>query len=194
MAFQVYDSGMVEAVLLTGGASNRMGTDKARLTYRGEVVSERIARDLASICGKVTVLGREPIADCAFFADEETYAGPLVALSKFTPSAELVFVVSCDLPRFDAQLVILFQNNLGELDAAVPENEGRLQPLCALYRASDWLKIGTTLHAGKKSVMAWVDQLNCRTITPTEIAEAGIDPRAICGANSPEEWERFTSD
>lgn len=191
----VYDSQMeVEGVVLTGGASRRMGRDKSKLTVDGEPLSTRLARDLRSHCGRVTVLGKEPIEGYEFVADEEEYAGPLIALSCFQPRAEAVFVTSCDLPRFDGRLVGLFGDLLRDQDAVLPMNEGRLQPLCGLYRAKAWNDLQATVDAGGKSLMAWLDRLTVQAVDSEEIAHKGIDPRSICGANTPEEWERLLSD
>jgi len=184
----------VEAIVLTGGASRRMGQDKARLSVNGEVLSERIARDLLDTCSRVTVLGKEPIAGLQFLPDVEEYAGPLVALSRFEPVSEAVFVTSCDLPRFDARLVDLFLELLQDNDAVLPLNEEQVQPLCALYRADAWGRLHEAVVSGKKSMMAWLDGLKYRTVPQGEIASAGIDRRAIGGANTPEEWERLLRD
>ena len=181
----------VEGVLLTGGASRRMGEDKSRLVLDGEAVSRRIARDLQSACETVTVLGREPISGCKFLADTEEYAGPLAALSRFLPSAEFVFVASCDLPRFDARLIGLFCSRIEASDAVLPTNEGRVQPLCALYDAQSWVALRKTVEENRRSMMAWLDLLNCVKLNPAEVTAVGIDDRAICGANTPEEWQRL---
>ena len=44
-------------VLLTGGASRRMGTDKARLVVDGETLAARSARVLAAVCEPVIEVG-----------------------------------------------------------------------------------------------------------------------------------------
>lgn len=177
--------------MLTGGASRRMGQDKARLSINGEVLAGRIARDLQNVCARVTILGKELVEGFEFLADTEEFAGPLVALSRFEPRSEAVFVASCDLPRFDARLVDFFQAVMGENDAVLPVYEDKLQPLCALYRASCWRGMSEVIGEGRKNVMAWLDRLSHNTVMPDEIAQAGIDRRAICGANTPEEWDRL---
>ena len=91
----------IEAILLTGGASRRMGVDKAALTVGGMPLGEKIARELAKTCDRVTVLGKHPIPGLEFLADEGDYEGPLLALSRFKPTRQHVFVASCDLPLFD---------------------------------------------------------------------------------------------
>lgn len=182
---------MIEGVLLTGGASRRMGADKARLVVDGEPLAERIARSLAEHCSRVTALGREPLDGCNFLEDQEDFAGPLIALSRFVPTANGVFVVSCDLPRFDGRLVSLLDSLREGWQAVVPQADGHLQPLCALYSADAWGELAGTVEEGKRSLMAWLENLRYRTVDPEEIADAGIDSLAIRGANSPEEWAQL---
>ncbi len=182
---------MIEGVLLTGGASRRMGADKARLMVDGEPLAERIARSLAEHCSRVTVLGREPLDGCDFLEDQEEFAGPLIALSRFAPTADAVFVVSCDLPRFDGRLVPFLDSLRDGWQAVVPQADAHLQPLCAVYSAEAWTHLNHTVEEGKRSLMAWLERLRYRTVDPEEIADAGIDPLAIRGANSPEEWARL---
>lgn len=177
----------IEGVLLTGGASRRMGKDKAHLNVDGEVLAERIARNLRDHCSRVTVLGREPLVGCAFLADAEEFAGPLVALSRFTPTADLIFVASCDLPRFDGQIIPFLIPLLKGAQAVLPQNDGHVQPLCTVYTANAWISLQEAVREGKKSLMAWLERIQYRTVTPEELAKAGFDPRAFQGANSPEE-------
>lgn len=164
-----------------------MGSDKAHLQVGGEPLAHRIARKLRDHCSRVTVLGREPIAGCGFLADQEEFSGPLSALARFTPTSELIMVASCDLPCFDGRLVQFLMSKLEGAQAVVPQSEGHLQPLCALYSARAWPKLKDAVVNGKKSLMAWLDCIPYRTVSPEELAVTGMDPRAIQGANSPEE-------
>lgn len=123
--------------------------------------------------------------------DQEEFAGPLIALSRFVPTAGAVFVASCDLPRFDGCLVPFLNSRREGWQAVVPQADGHLQPLCAVYSADAWVTLTHAVEEGKRSLMAWLELLRYRTIDPEEIANAGIDPLAIRGANSPEEWARL---
>ncbi len=44
-------------VLLTGGASRRMATDKATIVWRGETLAARAARVLTAVCDPVIEVG-----------------------------------------------------------------------------------------------------------------------------------------
>ncbi len=171
----------IEAVLLTGGASRRMGEDKAKLLIDGVPQAKRIADSLLAAGIPVTTLGREPVEGCAFLADAAEFAGPLAALARFKPTAEAVFVASCDLPRFNARLVDFLASVLGDSDAAIPFVNGFRQPLCALYRASAFDRLDRLNDA---CTMAWVDALACAIVTEEDLRTGGIHPLSTQGANT----------
>ncbi len=68
-------------------------------------------------------------------ADPDPGAGPLAALASFKAKREWVFVASCDIPLLDGRVVEILREQAGSHDAGLPLIEGRLQPLCAIYRA-----------------------------------------------------------
>ena len=175
---------MIEALLLTGGQSRRMGRDKASLPVGGEPMGERIVRLLAD-AGIVatTVLGKVPIPGAALFTDDETVHGPLDALRRFRPEAELLFVLSVDLPRFDPRLLPALRKRLENHDAAVPFVDGFRQPTAALYRKEAFTKI-----PGEGCPMDWLDALNVRLVDEKELGPLADATR---GANTPEEWARL---
>lgn len=181
-------------MILTGGASRRMGTDKAHLLVHGKPMAERIAASLREHVSKVTVLGREPIDGCDFLPDHEAYAGPMIALSRFVPSADSVFVVSCDLPRFDGKLVDVLASLLDGAQAVVPELDGHRQPLCAIYDARAWEALHGAIREGQKGLMSWLDRIDCRVIHSNQLARLGIEATSFEGANTPEEFSRLVSD
>jgi len=179
----------IECAILSGGRSERMGTDKGALLIDGEPMGVRIARSLKEHGYGVTVLGNIPSADFRQLPDADPFAGPLVAISNFHPVGDCVFVCSCDIPLFDARLVETLFNGIDDFDAAIPSIDGRLQPLCALYTSRS-LKIAHDLAAeGERRVMAWVHRLRFREVGESTLAKYGLDPRCVLGANTPEELD-----
>ena len=159
-----------------------MGQDKAKLLVDGEPQAERIARLLVDAGIPVTVCGRQPIAGCAFLKDAEEFSGPLVALSRFDPTKGFVFVVSCDLPGFDVEVVRALALQISDKGAAIPACEGRLQPLCALYRPESLAVAREIARGGERRVMRWIERLDYVTVT-------SLDPKWLSNVNTPADWE-----
>lgn len=181
----------VEAVLLTGGASRRMGADKSKLLVGSEQAAVRLARELAEAFGQVTVLGREPLDGCAFQQDAADYQGPLSALARFEPSADWVFVCSCDLPLAGAQDFRKLWRLRQEGKALLPVLEGRLQPLCALYPTSCFVIFRQSFLSDTRSLMATLQSFPVVEASEATLQSAGIQPSTLAGANTAEEWARL---
>jgi molybdopterin-guanine dinucleotide biosynthesis protein A len=178
----------IEAVLLTGGESRRMGRDKAQVSIGGVPMAERIATELAAVCLSVTVLGTAPLSHHAFVHDHAQYEGPLVALAGFVPTCEYVFVASCDLPIFNRSVVLDLAHFIGDADGCVPVLDGRLQPLCGLYRASAWTLLIASVAQGERRIMRWIDGMQVEQVEASSLSH----PRAVANANTPEELIRLT--
>ena len=180
----------IEAFLLTGGASRRMGRDKASLLVDGAVLAERIARSLSDYGIKVTVVGRSPLPGYDFIRDEVEFGGPLLAVAGIAAARPFAVLVACDLPEFDARIVNLLRTKLGDSDAAVPDVAGRLQPLCALYRSSALEEARLLAKAGEQAIIAWLHRLDVTRVTEEDLRAAGIAPSTVRGVNTPEELRR----
>lgn len=182
----------IEAVVLTGGRSERMGVDKAELDVDGEALGARTARLLSEAGYTVSVLGRAPIEGFRFLEDRGQFEGPLSALSNFQPTEEAVFVAGCDMPRFDARIIQVLANFLENSDAAIPCIGAQMQPTCGLYRSMAWPKIEQTIAQGKRSLMAWIDSISPRKVSENELRRHGLDPADYRNANTPDEFRAIT--
>ncbi len=129
------------AVILYGGKSRRMGRDKAELKIDGKTFFEHIAGELKSFEELILSLDSlEKYPEMKYTAVTDVYpdCGPMggihAALTKCDSDALLV--VSCDLPLFRSELGdYLVKQLTGETDAVVPvTSDGRIHPLCAVYR------------------------------------------------------------
>ncbi|MBS1714511.1 MAG: molybdenum cofactor guanylyltransferase [Armatimonadetes bacterium] len=187
----------IEAALMTGGRSSRMGADKAGMDVRGEPAAHRTARLLNPYVTRVTVLGSHDVPGCLKLQDAEPFQGPLAALASFHPREDAVFVCSCDMPRFDATILPLLADRIEHHDsimAVVPFIEGNMQPLCALYRTNAFAMIATVRAEGQRRVLSWIDTLWAEVLTEDDLRMADLDPRDFLSADTTDAWARAVTD
>ncbi|MCP4200701.1 MAG: molybdenum cofactor guanylyltransferase [bacterium] len=150
-------------VVLAGGASRRMGFDKASLELDGLTLVERSATVLEAACDEV-VISMQPgtaWAGASFrtIHDRRTHCGPLAglesALEHAAASASSVFLLACDMPHVDARAVRYITDRALEAHesaAVVPSIGGRYQPLCAFYRTATLTVVRRQLDSGLRSM------------------------------------------
>jgi molybdenum cofactor guanylyltransferase len=137
------------AVVLCGGLSTRMGTDKGLILSTEELTW---AQKLANICKGLLVdtivsIGKtqqqtylEYFPSHELVLDIHTQMGPLGGLFSVHnsfPDHDLL-VLSCDMQALDASIIYHFlsqHNLLGEFDAVVSQKDGFYQPFPGLYSA-----------------------------------------------------------
>ena len=165
--------------VLTGGASRRMGRDKALLPYRGTVLAAWVASVVEEAAGSVSLVGGgEKYVHLGYPVVEESYGGlgPLSGIeAALGRGAEWSLVVACDMAGLEAgRLRELFDAaERGDALAVYGcRSDGRPEPLCAVYHrdclpaaremlAGDELKVTSLLRRINALAWSagWVDQL-----------------------------------
>ncbi|MCF0260726.1 MAG: molybdenum cofactor guanylyltransferase [Erysipelotrichaceae bacterium] len=133
------------ALILSGGKSSRMKTDKASLPFRGSSFLKHAVEQL-SFCGDLMLStaceSDYPEIDIPHVADQYPGCGPMAGICSGLAAAknEWLFAVACDMPFFEADLAEKLFEAASKLDdsrvfdAIVPLSpNGRMEPLCALY-------------------------------------------------------------
>jgi len=199
----------VAGALLLGGASSRMGRDKAQLSLDGESLAARSARLLARCFQEVLLVGAPPAAAalCApagplrLAADPPGPRCPLRGLVGALSAAQAprVVVIATDLPGLCDDLPLAL-SAWPDADAVIPRRGGRPEPLCALWRrdavlplARARLAAGTLGAARALSLRALIAALgNVRWLEGPELD--GLDPggRALFNVNTPADWADWT--
>src|SRR5262245_2403583 len=91
----------VEAFILVGGQSRRMGRDKAQLVLGGKTLIARIADELSGLATSVTLVGaRENYHNLKNVPDIHERWGALggIHAALKTARTDWVLLVACDLP------------------------------------------------------------------------------------------------
>ncbi|HXY95215.1 MAG TPA: NTP transferase domain-containing protein [Acidimicrobiia bacterium] len=151
----------VAGVLLTGGGSRRLGTDKARLVLDGATLAERAAGRLAAVCDPVVEVG-PGITRCPRVSEEPVGSGPLAALAAGGDALRRmgrvgpVLLLAVDLPNVTVGLLELLRDWPGER-SVVPDAAGRLQPVCARYSADALSAAVRLVSGGVRALHALLD-------------------------------------
>jgi molybdopterin-guanine dinucleotide biosynthesis protein A len=186
----------IEGFVLAGGASSRMGADKAHLRIGGRTLVERAAAALGGVAGRVSVVSSKP--DAAAFGlptvpdllgGRGALGGLHAALS--SASAEWAMILSCDLPFVTAALCgQLASLRAPGADAVAPfQPDGRPQPLCALYaRAACLPVVEELLRADELRPRALLARVRTRWVTFAEVADLPGSEHFFSNVNTPEDF------
>ncbi|MFC9293146.1 NTP transferase domain-containing protein [Streptomyces sp. NPDC057011] len=129
-----------DAIVLAGGGARRLGgADKPALSVGGRALLDRVLDACADAGTTVVVGGRRGTARPVRWAREEPPGGgPVAALEAGLrhTTAELVLVLSADLPFLDRETVRSLLDGVGAAEGALLRDpDGKDQPLVAAYRA-----------------------------------------------------------
>lgn len=181
-------------VVLAGGASRRMGRDKALLPLAGVGLAERACRLLATVCSEVAVAdaGRGVVPGFPSLADGPA-RGPLAGILGAAAAAagRALLVLACDLPNVPAGLLARLAGAPG--DWVIPFWRRGLEPLCALYRPTALRLLAARAERGLYALheAAEAPDLDVRRISEREIAAFGDPAEIFRNLNHPEDVAGF---
>lgn len=191
----------IEAAILTGGASRRMGTDKAWLRLgepTGPTLIEALLALLEPDYEPVRILAGESRVEpyvtlgVPVQPDLRPHSGPLGGIHTALSRAErdVVLVVACDLPFLTRDFLNGLLVLLSGYDAVVPRPGGVPVPVCAFYSKRCLPAIETRLDRGDLKAADFLDDLAVRWVEGHELAR--LDPKgtALFNLNTPEDMER----
>lgn len=182
----------VEAFILAGGASSRMGTDKSQLLLEDQTFAERIANTLLTVTNSIRLVGGRENSKLSTVADVYPQWGALGGLHAALSACrrDWAIVVACDLPFVTAELFSSLASKRGDRDAVVPmQPDGRPQPLAALYRVDPCARWATELiQAGRRRPLDLLQKVNTCWVDFAEIANLDHAERFFVNINTPDDY------
>jgi molybdopterin-guanine dinucleotide biosynthesis protein A len=183
------DPVILDGFILAGGASRRMGRDKALLPYGGATLIESVAASIQPFARAITVIGPpERYRDLGLpvLADRRPGCGPLAGLETALAASETpwLWVVACDMPLIRPDVLKAIANGVrGGLEAVWPRTpDGRLHPLCAAYHKSAATAVSRALDQGRFKVR---DAFDPAAIAIVDVAE-------LFNVNTPEDLAQIS--
>lgn len=198
--------GPVSAVILAGGASRRLGRDKARVEIGGRPLLARVLDAAAPSADELLLVSADreahgrTLRDAGWriddsgrlrlLSDRRPGRGPLAGLEAGLAEArhDLCLALACDLPFLPPEVPARLLDALarwregagasGPPRAVVPVAGGRRQSLCVAVERRAGAAAVACLDADEPSVAAWLERLEVREITLQEMAAGHEEPGA----------------
>ena len=175
--------------VLAGGASSRMGSDKAAILIEGQSMLQRMVGALGEVTPRVVVLGEERDGlECwpDLLPGRGPLAGIATALSRM--DEDRVLVVAVDQPFARAETL----RRLADADSALPlvpvDSAGVRQVTCAVYPKS--IADAAVEEADADgSMQSLLDRVSFQAVTPKTWLEWGEDGRSWFSVDTPEALE-----
>ncbi|WP_081654439.1 MULTISPECIES: molybdenum cofactor guanylyltransferase [unclassified Mycobacterium] len=184
------NAGRLAGVVLAGGASRRMGRDKATLTVPGRFVGLTLVQHQVSVlaqrCDPVFVVAAEgqllPELAAQVLRDEVPGLGPLPAIglglrAAARAGAQRAFVCAVDMPFLTTDLIDALTSSAA--DVVLPHAE-RDHYLAAVYRTALADTVADLVAAGERRVGALIEVVEVRRIIVS-------DASPLANLNSPDD-------
>ncbi|MCS7031751.1 MAG: cyclic pyranopterin monophosphate synthase MoaC [Gloeomargarita sp. SKYG116] len=179
-------------LVLTGGKSQRMGQDKALLSYHGKPHAQYLYELLQTCCERVFLSARPgqwhgtPLAELPTLVDALPSDGPMSGLlTAFRAYPQVNWlVVACDLPYLNrdnlAPLIAHYREDVVATCYRHPQAHFP-EALCAIYTPQALAVFEQAYHQGERCPVRILSRSPCHLIDPP-------DAQTTTNVNTPEEY------
>jgi len=131
----------ITGIILSGGQSTRMGTDKALLHINGKTLLENAIQICKPVCNEILISSNNPKHEKSGYqviSDEYKNSGPLSGIYSCLKISrnKWSFVISVDTPFVEVEFIRYLITQTDTFDAIVPVHQKGSEPLISLYHKS----------------------------------------------------------
>ena len=187
------------AIILAGGKSRRMGTNKALLNFKGKTFLEHQIDLLKGLFDEVIISANSLETYKGFnipiVVDTYHDKGPLggIYTGLINSKSYHTFIIACDMPFVEIDLINKLKSftrdsNKNRYDVVIPENNKCLEPLHAFYSKACIGPIKAQIETGNFKVIDFFPQVKVKKVKfdmSTSIKKYKTDP--LTNVNTREE-------
>ena len=192
-------AGSIQAAILAGGQSRRMGHDKSFLDLNGKPLIQHVIDPLRSLGLDIMLITNTPALyahlDLPMFTDELPNNGSLgglyTALVKAT--APHVLCVACDMPFLNSALLHWLIALRADYDAVIPVTNATAHNLHAVYARSCLPTILRQIEQHNLRITDFYQSLTVRYVSESELRLYDPDLRSLMNLNTPADVQQAVS-
>jgi molybdopterin-guanine dinucleotide biosynthesis protein A len=185
------------AIILSGGKSSRMGTNKALLKLNEKTTIERMVDTLKVNFDDIILVtndkGAYEFLGVKMVSDHYHEKGPLAGFHAGLSASnyDVNFIVACDMPFVSGELAAALAEKVDHYDALVPVIDGKMQTLCGVFQKKTVKKIEECIENGSLPIKYLLDHLNVLYLSEKDLQDySNIDiERVFFNMNHPHEYE-----
>jgi molybdopterin-guanine dinucleotide biosynthesis protein A len=184
------------AIVVAGGRSARLGTDKRWIDLDGEALIHRSVRLMRTIFRDVVVSSNDPIpglpSGVEVIPDETPGLGPISGIDACLrrTGADVVFAAACDAPFPSRALIGAMHPLVPTASAVVPQTARGLEPLFAFYGRDCLGAFRELLDGGDSQLIRVFDHVPTRRFTADELAGIPGAELSFLNINEPADLAR----
>ena len=177
----------ITGIILAGGKSSRMGTDKGMMFFEGRPMIQHILDPMAKICKRILIITSNPMYGMFGFElvkDEQPDYGPVMGILSGLRRSEsdLNLVLSCDAPFVDFDLMKRLVLNSDEVDVVAASSSKGVHPLIAIYKRDCLSEFEQAVKENEHRLRTVVEQFKVR-----EFKLEGKDEELLRNLNTKED-------
>lgn len=154
----------ITGIILAGGKSSRMGTDKGFLMYKGTAFVQHSIEALQPLASNILIVSNNADYDVFGFKrieDSIENAGPLAGLYSGLKHSKTEYnlALSCDIPLINTKVLKKLIEEIDNVSEIIQiESQGKYMPLMALYKKSCEQLFIKLLNEGERRLQYAVGQ------------------------------------
>lgn len=171
----------VTGIILAGGKSARMGSDKGLISFNGSLFIEHIIEALKPLVKNIIIVSNNSEYDKFGYKRVEDLiedSGPLAGLYTGLVHSETEnnLVLSCDIPLIKSMVLEQLLNPIYiDFDVVQLQSKDKIMPLIASYKKACLHKCLELLNNGERRLQELASQLSTKTITIDSNLESYVE-------------------
>ena len=183
-------------IIMAGGKSSRMGTDKSFVPLLGKPMIEHVLDAVIGLADQQILITNKP-ADYAYlnlpmYGDIYPDNGPLGGFHSalYHAATPYILVVACDMPWLNWPLLEYMISIRETADIIVPRWEKYPEPLHAIYSQRCLEPITANLESGLLKLTTFFGRVTVNYLDRETIARYDPSGQSFRNVNTPEELEK----
>ncbi len=189
----------MDAVILCGGGSRRMGRNKAFLPVGGRPLIDRQIALLQRVFDGVLLVTRSPgeyaHLGLPLVEDARPEHGSIVGIFSGLRAVDgrAAFFVACDMPFLNEGLLRFMAQRADCHDVVIPESPKGLEPTHAVYSKACLAPMAAQMDRGDLKIINFFPHVKVSIITQREVRH--FDPLGLCliNVNTQAEFEELSA-
>lgn len=184
-------------IILAGGRGSRINRNKALITLPdGKALIQRSIGVLRDIFTEILIVAnqRETYKDFGVQVVEDLIEGKGPLGGIFTglaySTSHFNFVIGCDMPFPQPGLIKLLLEKCGDYDVIIPDANGEVEPLFAVYSKSCMTVVIDHLQKDDLKIRSVLTELRVRKISEEEIESVDPERLSFFNVNTDEDLKK----